>query len=207
MRTGRPMSDDRRVNRRHFFRNGFRELLRPVVDSLDEKIDIVRKAMPKAVSLKLLRPPGAVAEAAFLSTCSRCGTCVKACPVQAIRIDANHKIAGGAPYIDANLSPCVVCSTLECMTVCPSGALVPTPIKFIDMGTARWDSQTCLRTRGDSCRVCVDECPIGEVAIRINVDQRIEVIEDGCVGCGVCQQRCPTNPKSIVVEPKAMREV
>jgi NAD-dependent dihydropyrimidine dehydrogenase PreA subunit len=25
------------------------------------------------------------------------------------------------------------------------------------------------------------------------------VIEDGCVGCGVCQDQCPTEPKSIIV--------
>lgn len=199
------MNDDRRINRRNFFRNGLRELLKPVVESLDEKFDAVAKALPKPVSLQLLRPPGAVEENDFLKTCSRCGVCVQACPADAIKIDPNYKIAGGAPYIDANLAPCVVCSTLECMTVCPTGALVPTPIKYIDMGTAQWSPSTCLRTKGDGCRVCVDECPVGEVAIRINVDQRVEVIEDGCVGCGVCQHRCPTTPKSIVVEPKAMR--
>ncbi len=197
------MSDENKVNRRNFFRDGLRQLLKPVVESLEEKLDAVQKAMPRPVSLALLRPPGAVAEADFLSTCTRCGNCVNACPVDAIKIDVNHKVGGGAPYIDANLAPCVVCATLECMTVCPSGALVPTPIRLIDMGTAEWNASTCVRTRGEGCRVCVDECPIGEVAIRISVDQRIEVIEDGCVGCGVCQHRCPTSPKSIVVEPKA----
>jgi ferredoxin-type protein NapG len=199
------MNDDRQINRRNFFRNGLRELLKPVVESLDEKFDAVAKALPKPVSLKLLRPPGAVDEDDFLKTCSRCGVCVQACPADAIKIDPGHKIAGGAPYIDANLAPCVVCSTLECMTVCPTGALVPTPIRYIDMGTAAWNASTCLRTKGDGCRVCVDECPVGEVAIRISVDQRVEVIEDGCVGCGVCQHRCPTTPKSIMVEPKASR--
>lgn len=199
------MDDPRRINRRSFFRDGLRELLKPVVESLDEKLEAVSKALPKPVSLTLLRPPGAVIEDDFLKTCSRCGVCVQACPAGAIKIDPNHKIAGGAPYIDANLAPCIVCATLECMTVCPTGTLVPTPIKFIDMGTAKWNSSTCLRTKGDGCRVCVDECPIGEVAIRISVDQKVEVIEDGCVGCGVCQHRCPTSPKSIVVEPKANR--
>lgn len=193
------------MNRRSFFRDGLRELLKPVVESLDQKLSAVGKAMPKTVSLTLLRPPGAVEEADYLSTCTRCGMCVQVCPVGAIRVDPSRRIAGGAPYIDANLAACVVCTTLECMTVCPSGALAPTPIKYIDMGTARWNASSCLRTKGDGCRVCVDECPLGEVAIRISVDQQIEVVEDGCVGCGVCQNRCPTNPKSIVVEPIATR--
>jgi NAD-dependent dihydropyrimidine dehydrogenase PreA subunit len=28
----------------------------------------------------------------------------------------------------------------------------------------------------------------------------------GCIGCGMCQQHCPTSPKSIVVIPKAAKE-
>lgn len=203
------MNDDRRINRRNFFRSGFRELLRPVVESLEEKLEQVQSASPRprpAVSLALLRPPGALEETQFLATCSRCGVCVSACPVDAIQLDlSERRIGDGAPYIDANLSPCVVCSTLECMTVCPTGALVPTPIRYLDMGTARWDRTTCLRTSGEECRICVDDCPVGEVAIRVDEAGYVQVLETGCVGCGVCQNVCPTTPKSIAVEPKALR--
>jgi ferredoxin-type protein NapG len=197
----------KRFSRRGFFRDGLRELLRPVVDSLDEKLDQLKRSLPppprgRDVSLQLLRPPGALEEADFLKTCSRCAACVTACPADAIKINLN--VADGAPYIDANLAPCVVCTTLECMMVCPSGALVPTPIRNIDMGTARWDESTCVRSKGQECQICVDECPIGEFAIRL-VDGRVSVSESGCVGCGVCQNRCPTRPRSIVVEPRAAR--
>lgn len=197
----------RRLDRRSFFRNGLRELLRPVVESLDEKITELSAALPgpaspsRTVSLTFLRPPGARPEAEFLVKCDRNGDCVRACPADAIRIMPG--IAGGAPYIDPNLAPCVVCTTLECMTVCPTTALVPTPIKFIDMGTAVWNPNICLRPRGEDCRICVDECPIGELAISLDEAGAVRVHEDGCVGCGVCQHRCPTIPKSIVVEPKA----
>jgi NAD-dependent dihydropyrimidine dehydrogenase PreA subunit len=34
---------------------------------------------------------------------------------------------------------------------------------------------------------------------------RVKVIEDGCVGCGVCEQQCPTTPKSITVTPRSGR--
>jgi ferredoxin-type protein NapG len=198
------MADDKRMNRRSFFLRGFREILAPLADSLEEKARELEKIIPKdtpapkpAVSLKLLRPPGALPEHDFLSTCIRCGNCVRACPAEAIKID-EAGLMDGAPYIDASSAPCVVCSTLECMTVCPSGALVATRMLDIDMGTARWDSSSCVRSSGQSCSVCVDECPIGEVAIRLE-GNAVRVIDDGCVGCGVCQHRCPTSPKSIVV--------
>ena len=30
----------------------------------------------------------------------------------------------------------------------------------------------------------------------------VHVKTEGCIGCGVCQNRCPTTPKSIVVRPR-----
>ena len=208
----KPADDGRRVGRRGFFLSGLREMMKPLVDSLDERLTEINSILPgpsvaprRKVPLTFLRPPGALDEAAFLNTCSRCAVCVSACPAYAIKLDRTNAIAGGAPYIDADTSACVVCSTLECMTVCPSGALVPTPIRLIDMGTAKWNPNTCVRTRGDSCTICIDECPIGEFAIKLDEAGSVKVNEEGCVGCGLCQARCPTSPKSIVVEPKAAR--
>lgn len=208
------MPDDRRFNRRSFFRSGLRELLKPVVESMEEKLTELgqiaasatpapKPAKPPAFQLSVLRPPGALPEAEFLTTCSRCGACVNACPANAIVI--NERTANGAPFIDANAAACVVCATLECMNVCPTGALVPVPMADIDMGTARWNATTCLRTAaGEDCTTCIDVCPIGEMAIRLD-GNHVQVIEDGCVGCGLCQNKCPTSPKSIVVEPVAAR--
>ena len=213
------MADDRRMNRRNFFRNGFRELLKPVVESLDEKLVELGKLAPELgalagatpaepakrlpFALAFLRPPGALPEEDFLAKCSSCGACVAACPADAITI--NDHVAGGRPFINANANACTVSGGLACMTVCPTGALVPTPMRFIDMGTARWSRATCVRTaRGHSCTTCVDVCPIGETAIRLDGND-VQVLDDGCVGCGLCQQHCPTDPKSIVVEPVAAR--
>ena len=149
-----------------------------------------------------LRPPGALREADFLGTCDRNGKCVAVCPVQAIRIDPAK--AGGKPFIDADASACVVCTGLKCMSVCPTGAIKPTSINDIDMGTAVWHSSSCLRTRGDSCTICVDKCPLGSAAIELKNGQ-IAVKPLGCIGCGVCQMECPTSPKSITVIPIAAK--
>jgi ferredoxin-type protein NapG len=71
------------------------------------------------------------------------------------------------------------------------------------MGTAIWQQDTCVRTAGESCTTCIDVCPIGEMAIVLDGNQ-IKVIEDGCTGCGMCQNRCPTRPRSITVKPRSV---
>jgi ferredoxin-type protein NapG len=215
------MPDDKPVNRRAFFREGWRGLLRPLsaaIAPVERAAHQLGKlefhatqsaaagpfavpAPPKTSLPVWLRPPGALPEQKFRDTCSRCGQCESVCPAHCIRIDASGANGHGAPYIDANTMACVVCTGLNCMQTCPSGALVPTPLADIDMGTAVWNHETCVRTNGEDCTICVDHCPLGTAAIELK-DGDIHVVERGCIGCGVCQHDCPTNPKSIVVIPK-----
>ena len=163
------------------------------------------------VSRNLLRPPGALDEPAFAQACSRCGDCVRVCPAQCIVID--EAIAGGLPYIEPRQSPCVVCEDLSCMKACPTGALsLVESAQQIQMGRAEVDHNRCLRNSpgevddgvidADSqvqpCRLCVDDCPMGSEAIGIDDQSRVEV-RSGCVGCGVCERVCPTEPASIAV--------
>lgn len=209
--------EDRQMNRRRFFREGLRELLKPIAQTIEpieraahelgklERIGAPAPARPaETQGMKpdvYLRPPGALDEMAFRHTCSRCGTCANVCPVNAIKIDTTGYKAFGAPYIDVDIQPCVACDGLYCMNNCPSGALVPTPLTRIDMGLATWHEQSCIRTHGQNCTACVDQCPLGTAAIDID-GPRIKVKEKGCIGCGVCQFHCPTTPKSINIIPK-----
>jgi ferredoxin-type protein NapG len=203
---------DKPVHRRQFFREGLRELLRPLADAIDPLEQVLRQitdlddvpAANRIAAGAWLRPPGALAEQQFLDTCSRCGECVKVCPAHCIKIDNTAARGGGAPYIEANAMPCVVCEGLKCMYVCPTGALVPTALADIDMGTAVWNEMLCVRAHGEDCAICVERCPVGEVAIEAK-DNVIEVHPEGCIGCGVCQYYCPTDPKSIVVIPKSAK--
>ena len=126
------------------------------------------------------------------------------CPAQCIKIDPTGGRAGGAPHIVPSDMPCVMCNGLLCMHACPTGALVPIPIQDIDMGTARWREETCVRTIGENCTICVDQCPMGTAALELN-GNRVVVKDDGCTGCGVCEHYCPTNPKSIVITPRDAR--
>lgn len=208
------MSEDKPIHRRAFFRRGLGELLKPLAEALapiertlDElqKLDALGTTGSSPTSL-VLRPPGALPESHFRATCSRSGECVRVCPVQAIKIDATGRIGNGAPYIDATHMPCVVCSGLQCMHVCPSGALRPTPLPDIDMGTAVWQEHLCLRSDGtNDCTICIDQCPLGQTAIELS-DGKVRVNPLGCIGCGVCEHYCPTTPRSIVVIPVAARQ-
>lgn len=88
------------------------------------------------------------------------------------------------------------------MKVCPTGALQSVPRHLINIGVAELRRDVCLRTDGEDCRICVEKCPIGEEAILIPADGGdVEVKEDGCIGCGVCEMYCPTVPRAIVVKP------
>jgi len=203
------MAEERPVNRRGFFRAGLRELLRGATESV-EKIQQAMAAAAPAVTppdsadlnTSPLRPPGALAEPQFLQTCSRCAKCVEVCPSNCIRIDP--EIAGGAPRINPDDMPCIVCESLACMEICPTGALRKTPRFEIDMGTAVWRAQHCIRSKSEECRICVEKCPLGSAAIDI-VNNEVAVNPRHCVGCGMCQHFCPTNPKAVVVIPVAAK--
>jgi ferredoxin-type protein NapG len=64
---------------------------------------------------------------------------------------------------------------------------------------------------GKQCTLCADMCPIPNPlsAIAMVSDggggNRPEIY-DGCIGCGACQEVCPTTTPSIVVKPRVTYE-
>ena len=193
------MSDE--TGRRGFFKEALNQLIQPVAEFLDDTISD-HLPVDEPGKRALLRPPGALPEKEFLETCHRCGNCVKNCPASAILpLQSTQSDIVNTPYIEPDEQPCVICDSLACMYVCPSGALQTVYAEDIRMGLAVFSAETCLRTKEVDCTYCVDTCPIGDDAIRLTPDGFIEVLDPGCTGCGVCQYACPTSPKSIVVEP------
>lgn len=188
------------TDRRDFFKEALNQIMKPVAEFIDDRIlDPYPFDEPSRV---LLRPPGALPEPEFLETCLRCGNCVRNCPANAIQpLQSRVSELQNTPYIDPEEQPCVICDSLACMHVCPSGALQLVFAEDIRIGIAVFNGETCLRSNSVECTYCVDTCPIGENAIKFSADKIVEVLDSGCTGCGVCQYACPTDPKSILIEP------
>ena len=102
---------------------------------------------------KRVRPPGALQEEDFLSSCIKCGQCVQVCPVEAIKLaDIDEGFGLGTPYIDVRKQACdFSCDGLQCVLACPTGSLthdVDYPAQ-VNMGVARLDKpKICLATTG-----------------------------------------------------------
>jgi len=174
---------------------------------------------------KLLRPPGALDELEFLTKCTRCDKCMRACPENAIQMaPASAGLALKTPFIDPRSVPCFLCTALPCITACEDEALVWPRHRRADgtvlegpkasrMGTARVKQGSCvtwgnLEREARACRICVDRCPYPEEAIRLvgpvegEPMGHPEVDADHCTGCGICVFSCPSEPSAIVVDPR-----
>ncbi|MBI5396674.1 MAG: 4Fe-4S dicluster domain-containing protein [Verrucomicrobia bacterium] len=203
-------------DRRRFFRALFHRVAEPVADAVERPLKQFEQVLeqtghaepalapPPAVAPTVLRPPGALAEEEFLSACHRTGQCAAVCPVQAIKFLAADDLRwGGTPYIEPEMQACVMCNDVPCARACPSGALQPVQPEEIRIGVAEWALESCLRTMGQECRECVDKCPAGTRAIELDESSNLIMVKlEGCTGCGVCQQHCPTYPKAITVRPR-----
>lgn len=173
------------------------------------------------VSPKLLRPPGALDEFAFLTACTRCEKCIEACPQQAlVKAGPSAGLGLNAPFLEPRSMPCFLCTDLPCITACPEGALVWPTVRIVDgvdlrgpeavrIGLAEVNPDLCLTypregREAEACQVCVDRCPYPGVAIRMveaaEGPAHPFVVEDRCTGCGLCMFGCPTQAPAITVK-------
>ena len=170
---------------------------------------------PIRYSSYLVRPPGAVEEEEFLRRCIRCGECMKVCIGSALHPAFMEAGASGlwTPLLVARLGYCEYNCTL-CGQVCPTGALRELKLeekKKEVIGLAVIDKNRCLPfARGEECLVCEEHCPTGEKAIvfehrDVLVNGKIKnlkfpkVIKKLCIGCGICETKCPVEGRSAVL--------
>ena len=157
---------------------------------------------------ELLRPPGAQSESDFMARCVKCGKCLEACPYRAVHVaPGNAGAAAGTPVIDAREQACRLCEDFPCVAACPTGALRDVDgRRDVRMGIAVIDEELCIAFQGMRCEVCYRACPLIDEAIVIDYRMREgdaihsvfapAIVQDACVGCGLCVERC------VVGEPR-----
>jgi MauM/NapG family ferredoxin protein len=166
-------------------------------------------------SSPLIRPPGVTSEQDFISRCLRCSQCMKVCPTSGLQPVLFEAGLEGlwTPQLVSRLGYCDYgCNA--CGQVCPSGA-----IPMLDLAAKRQtviglgvvDRNRCLPwAQGVPCIVCEEMCPTPQKAIRLEeasvadsqgktiVVQRPYVLQDLCIGCGICEYQCPIEGEAAI---------
>jgi polyferredoxin len=159
----------------------------------------------------VIRPPGSIPEDDFLARCTRCLACVDACPtngLQPLGLAAGWEALWSpvlVPTVGGCEEPCN-----NCTQMCPTNAIRHINHEeksFAKIGTARVVRRRCVAWEElKPCLVCDEVCPYDAVEFltvtdHIGTQRRPFVVEDKCVGCGLCENACPVhNPRAIVVE-------
>jgi polyferredoxin/ferredoxin len=165
---------------------------------------------------QLIRPPGALAEAAFLGQCVRCGECMKVCIGNVLHATWLEAGLEGlfTPKCLNRIGYCEYNCTL-CGQVCPTGAIQRLTLEekhTTVIGRAYFDRNRCLPyAAGIPCIVCEEHCPTPDKAIKFREAEVINssgelvsllqpyVVEELCIGCGICENRCPINGQAAVL--------
>lgn len=161
----------------------------------------------------VIRPPAALAEKDFIDRCVRCGNCMKVCITNGLQPAMLESGYGGlwTPQLVPEIGYCEYHCTL-CGRTCPTGAIPPITLERklkTRLGTAEIDKSICIPyAEGNECIVCQEHCPTPEKAIALDYDpiEKVSlprIVEDLCVGCGICQNKCPVRPaRAVRVSPR-----
>ena len=166
----------------------------------------------------LLRPPGVLdvnPDTVVFTQCTRCSECMRVCPTNGLQpavLDAG--VEGlGSPVLIPRLGYCDY-SCNACGQVCPVQAI---PALNLDqkrlqvIGKAYIDEDRCIAWSDHlPCIVCEEMCPLPKKAVQLeNAEvwgpdgtqvnlQLPHVVRDLCIGCGICEYKCPVSSQAAI---------
>jgi len=191
-----------------------RRFLQASATSLIGLAAVKTSGRPRDESGLVIRPPGALAENEFFDRCIRCQACVRICAstgacLQPVGLESGWE-GIWSPRAVMRMGYCEYNCTL-CGQVCPSGAIRRLDLaekQALKIGTAYFDKSRCIPWyRQEDCLVCEEHCPLPDKAIKFDVreargpDGQMRLVkfpyvrEDACIGCGICETRCPVKGK------------
>jgi formate hydrogenlyase subunit 6/NADH:ubiquinone oxidoreductase subunit I len=96
----------------------------------------------------------------------------------------------------------------KCSEVCPTGAIKPITKEektAIQIGHAVWVAENCIvNSDGQKCGNCARHCPTGAIQMvpkdpNDKKSLQIPVVKtERCIGCGACENLCPSRPFSAI---------
>ncbi|MBR2402846.1 MAG: RnfABCDGE type electron transport complex subunit B [Lachnospiraceae bacterium] len=115
--------------------------------------------------------------------CLGYGTCVAACPFDAIAIE------NGVAVVDKD--QCKACG--KCIAACPKNLieLIPYEAKHAvqcSSGDKGKDVMKACSVGCIGCMLCQKNCPEGAITVTNNV---AHIDQTKCTGCGICVEKCP----------------
>ncbi|HZJ58552.1 MAG TPA: RnfABCDGE type electron transport complex subunit B [Clostridia bacterium] len=122
--------------------------------------------------------------------CLGLGTCVRACPFDAIYIDKGIAVVDEEKCTGCEI--CVAACPKHIIEMIPASSQVQVMCKSEDKGrdVRKYCTVGCI-----ACRICERACEYDAIKVENNI-ARIDY--DKCVNCMVCAEKCPT--KSIYAD-------
>ena len=173
-------------------------------------VPLARSLIHRKLQGRLLRPPGSIPESGFLGACVHCGRCMKVCPTNGLQPAILESGFDGlwTPRLVPRIGGCEKNCNM-CGRVCPTSAIRNLPLEektFARIGTAVVDRSRCIAWEQNRvCLICDEACQYNAIETRNETIQGMTLLrpfvdERICVGCGLCESRCPIDgPAAIQV--------
>ncbi|MBR6746671.1 MAG: 4Fe-4S binding protein [Muribaculaceae bacterium] len=195
--------------RRNFLSIGVAVAATSIMKAQEKKVDgglavIEDKQVPQRATAII--PAGAKSAKNFAQHCTACQLCVSACPNGVLR-PSTELMSLMQPEMSYERGYCRPECT-RCSDVCPTGAIKPITIEeksSIRIGHAVWIKKNCVPlTDGVECGNCARHCPAGAITMipsKVGDDNSVKIPainEALCIGCGACENLCPSRPFSAI---------